>query len=177
MSRKLNVRFGECHAGWIRLHIGDGSQEVTLWCSHFDDPLPKLFAWLEALISGLDRCGWTLNEENDRVELNAYVRTSTFNVRFEVRPLNDMKRDDMVPRRATLRFDLRLPDLVGCFYDAFVEFILSDCYCAVEWARDCSTIDPGLYIGLDWPQCRSATIEAWLNAHRISNGLQRSEPR
>ncbi len=162
MKPKLSVHFGLCQAGWIRLHISNGLQDITLWCSHFDDPLPKLLAWLEALASGLDRCGWTLDEENDRVELNAYVRWMTDIVRLEIRPLNDMKHDEVIPRRQTLRFDLQLSELISCFYEAFLDFISSDRYRPEEWARDGSTVHPGLYIGLDWPQWRSQAIETWL---------------
>jgi len=163
MKGQLQVRFGLCQSGWIRRHISDGTQEVTLWCTHFEDPLPKLLTWLEALAGGLDRCGWTLDEETDRVELNAYVRWMISEVRLDVRPLNDLRLDGVIPLRPTLRFDLPLPDLIGRFYDAFLEFVTSDRYQPEEWSRSAGQ---GIYDGLDWAAWRSAPVEAWLASQR-----------
>lgn len=130
-AESLTVRFEGCEAGWIDLRLTAGQQTLNLRASHLLDPLPDLLAWLEAASLGLPRCGWTLDEEFQRVNFD--IRDADLKSIFGRRPdpvvLTVAPDYDVAPLICTLT----RRDLVRVFYGALRDFVTSDRYRPAEW--------------------------------------------
>lgn len=83
---------------------------LSLRAGHLFAPLPDLLAWLEAISLGLQRGGWTLDEEFQRVHFD----------------IHDAAPQPIFGRRS---------DLVRAFDGALRDFVTSDRYRPTEWER------------------------------------------
>lgn len=125
----LSLHFDDCQAGWITLHLRLDDRHIELHLSHWLDPLGSIYAWLEAMVLGLPRCGWTLDEEGRETEFDAETAAwqpsgRERQTRLTVRP------DDDTP---ALELMLETRSLVRMFYGAVREFATSDRYRPGEW--------------------------------------------
>lgn len=133
MAEPLTVRFEKCEAGWIALHLAAGGHTLDLRVSHLYDPLPDLLAWLEAISLGLERSGWSLDEEVRRVAFDARDAEPApiFGRRPDPVVLTVTPDDDVAPMICTLTRRA----LVQTFYQALRDFVTSDRYRPGEWER------------------------------------------
>lgn len=133
MTDLLTVRFEKCEAGWIALRLTADNLTLNLQASHLIDPLPDLLIWLEAISLGLERCGWTLDEEFQRVAFDARDAEPT--------PIFGRRPDPVVLtvtpnyEAAPLICTLTRRALVQTFYRALSDFVTSNRYHPAEWER------------------------------------------
>lgn len=133
MAEPLTVRFEGCEAGWIDFRLTAGQQTLSLRASHLFDPLPDLLAWLEAISLGLQRGGWTLDEEFQRVQFDIHeVAPQPIFGRRSDPVLLTVRPDGNV---APLSCTLTRRDLVRAFDGALRDFVTSDRYRPAEWER------------------------------------------
>lgn len=119
----IHVRFRDCEAGWIRLDLGYGSEEISINLSHFFEPLPALLTWLESIASGVEQCMFEIEEEGTTVMFRA-TSLHGGDVRFRVERLYGV---------ASLECSLPARQLVATIYQAFVDFSESPEYKRQEW--------------------------------------------
>ncbi len=125
----LTVRFDACDAGWINMQLSTGERVLTVHLSHFLDPLPYLLAWLEAIVVGVEECGFRIDEEGRYVHFLAGKRPCASPQARAYTILSITPQYDIQPLQATLQ-----PyDLVWIFYRSFRVFADSAAYVREQW--------------------------------------------
>lgn len=117
----LKARFHDCVAGWIRLTMTAGDQEVSIHASAVFDYFPEFMEWLEALASGADSAVFTWIGEGDFWD---------FRYSDKMLLISYSKEDD-----PPLQYSGNGMDIVHIIYDAFLSFIRSEEYKPEEWER------------------------------------------
>jgi hypothetical protein len=127
----LQLHFDECKSGWISLHIEAKGQRLDLQLSHWLDPLPELIAWLEAISSGLARCGWTLCQEGCAVDFDVREQQLDDCMCRVSDPVNLVVHPNYSAPFLELTIERR--ELVRACYQAIREFATSERYLPDEW--------------------------------------------
>lgn len=152
VNKNLLIKFGDCEYGWITMWLTVDSYTLTVGLSHIYDPLPDMLAWLEAIIIGVEECGFNIDEEGSivkffaRKEFNSILEPHLFTA------LNVMPNYDVQPLQVTLP----TRELVKIFYHAFRDFATSDSYVREHWEH--ITLKQVLH------EQTGMTVEAWIDS-------------
>jgi len=126
----------EADWGVIHMHLqAEGQDALHLQLSDLFDPLPAFYAWLEAIVQGLPRCGWRLNEadvhftevESQVIGQELREGQTVAMLRLRIAPQDD---------RAEFVLELSRRELVGTFYLGLRQFALSDRYVPELWETE-----------------------------------------
>lgn len=170
VNQNLHVKFGDCEYGWITMNLTVDTYTLTVGLSHIYDPLPDMLAWLEAIIIGVEECGFNVDEESSivkffaRKEFNSIIKPHLFTA-LSVTPDYDVK---------PLRLTLPTRELVKTFYQAFRDFVTSDSYLREHWEHITLKQVLNEQIGM--------TAEAWidsvilLDSRQVQKALWRLDP-
>lgn len=137
IAHDMTVKFGDCNAGWISMLLTVGEHSLTVQMSHWLDPLPDMLAWLEAIVIGVEECGFRVDrEEGDFFDAEG----AFFNFSASKQPCASHERRastifNVTPPYGAQPLQVTLPtyDLVGIFYRAFREFADSPEYVRTQW--------------------------------------------
>lgn len=137
VNQDLTVKFGDCDAGWLSMLLTAGERSLTARLSHLLDPLPDMLAWLEAIVIGVEECGFRIDqEEGDFFDENgAFVN---FSASKQLRAIPEHRAYtilNVTPPYGSQPLQATLPtyDLVRIFYRAFREFADSTAYVREQW--------------------------------------------
>lgn len=128
-KQNLTIKFCECDAGWISMLLTSGEISLKLRLSHIYDPLPDMLAWLEAIVIGVEECGFSVDEEGAFVNFSAHKQLRADDQSRVYTVLN------VVPQYDVPHLQVTLPtfDLVDIFYRAIREFADSPEYVRTQW--------------------------------------------
>jgi len=129
LNQNLAVKFGDCDAGWISMLLTYGENSLTVRLSHIYDPLPDMLAWLEAIVIGVEECGFCVDEEGAFVNFSAHKQLRADDQSRVYTVLNVAPQYDVQPLQAIMP----TTDLVAVFYRAFREFADSSEYVRTQW--------------------------------------------
>lgn len=152
LNQNLTVKFCDCNAGWISMLLTFGESSLTIRLSHIYDPLPDMLAWLEAIVIGVEECGFRVDEEGAYVNFSASKQSFASNEHRSYTILNVEPQYDMPP----LQLTLPTFDLVGIFYRAFREFADSPEYVRTQW--EYLTLEQAMY------EQSGMTASAWIDS-------------
>lgn len=171
LNQNLSVKFGDCDAGWISMLLTSGNSSLRLRLSHVYDPLPDMLAWLEAVVIGVEECGFRVDEEGAFVNFSAHKQLRTDDQSRFYTALNIVPQYDVPPLQATLP----TYDLVEIFYRAFRAFADSSEYVREQW--EYLTLEQAMY------EQSGMTASAWidsvisLESRQLQMALWRLDPR
>ncbi len=122
--------------GLIHMHLrAEGQEALHLQLSDLFDPLPAFYAWLEAIVQGLPRCGWYLHEADAH-----FTEIESQLIGRDVREGQalDRLRLRIAPEDTRPAFVLELSrrELVSTFYLGLREFAQSDRYTPELWEQE-----------------------------------------
>lgn len=122
LSSALTVRFGDCDAGWISMWITAKNNRMEVRLSHIYDPIPDLLAWLESITIGVQKCGFSVDEEGSFTYFDAIRSQKSMRLKIN-KSYGSIKID----------LDLTRRELVKEFYESLINFAHSDQYIPSQW--------------------------------------------
>src|SRR5438874_185411 len=60
---KVSLQFNGCDAGWIHFTVTTGHQSAGVRASWVYDPFPDLVRWMHAILTDVQECSFTIEEE------------------------------------------------------------------------------------------------------------------
>lgn len=127
VTTDLTITFDGCEYGWIRMMLIADGQSLTLRLSHLYDPLPDMLAWLEAIVIGVEECGFRIDEEGSFVRFSAHKQLRAMH------SVNIVLNVTLEYNGQHLQATLQKHDLVRIFYHAIRDFSTSAAYVSEHW--------------------------------------------
>ena len=121
------IRFHDCHVGWIHFTLDVGNQSTDIAASTHYDPFPNLIRWLQRIVTGHRRCVFTIDMEGAAAEFVAADRGHGRMFLLVRSPIN------VIPPRIRAVVDRR--QFVDSVYTGFTSFAKSELYVEEEWVR------------------------------------------
>lgn len=121
----VTLQFEDCEAGWIRFAVIVGEQRVEISASEVFDPFPDLLRWMHAILTDVEECSFTIDEEGVEKQFVARRRCPN-NLQFLIR-------DPAVESEEQMRAIVGRRQLIEAFYKSVQQFARSTAYRKDEW--------------------------------------------
>ncbi|WP_052435421.1 hypothetical protein [Sulfurospirillum cavolei] len=127
----LTLNATDIGSGWINLDIFADNKKITIACSSVFDPFQNLLAWLQAIICGVERCSFVIEEEGpEKIFWIRYIYGNIYQFKI-LKPWG--------PNKELLNVYVHRTQLMEALYCFIVRFYRSDAYNKAE--HECVTIE------------------------------------
>lgn len=107
-------------SGWIDLDLFADELKISIACSSVFDPFPNLLAWVEAIVCGVERCSFLIEEEGPE---KIFWAKRFYGEIYQLKLLKSYG-----PNKEILNVYVHRAQLIEALYGSIVRFYHSDAY-------------------------------------------------